>query len=903
MKGRDRNKAFLLLFIPLLFSTISTFLVYSGHFSNYYAKYENLLETTFPDYAIVLEDNLILLEPEFNVESFLTSFELKEVTYVGKLRCNLSFNSNNFEIVLYWAPEEFFVQHSKAKGEKDKILLDRSFISLDDLEINQNVSFNFSSENNQVETNLSISNFVSVEDVFTDELLQYGWVEPFHELNLFLTSETFYEIFEEFIEGITTVYAPLFEFSEKFLKSHPPHQMIDNLEEKKQELDYYFDYSYNPANHEEEMIRQYSLERELHYFTSNYREYTLSRVILFYVISFSFCYIVMNFTTQEYIKSQKERIRISYLRGSKRSNLLLNFTGLESRTTLLSIFLGFFASIVILAVFTPSLLRFTYYYGMNLLIVFLIAVFYGSIQLITLTNQLKQLYRIDDKESEYIIGKIFSFSGKTVPWILFNILIGFSFFLLFFTGIVKFEFDSTIYLIVISVLVTLILNIMIWKKTIFKIGRKVVNFSTILSKLSKQTIKLARKFIYSSYRIIQLLILLIMICTFFLSSFDTIKNLNLCNNELNQIGEIILSFHPEKENIVEANLSNLVDHSVEIRSSTTLLDSITLEESEGISRLVDIYYINSSKIQTLFSSISIREKYKGNFDAQVIANELETDLNSVVINNALAQLLSIQLHSTFNLPIPIELNPYIESRTNYRVTAIDTVSFIPFFSGRSLERPFTILNDRIISNTTNIKVNEIYQIVWLKETIALETFRKSIQALNENSNSQIEIVDQFEFPIITDDYWIPAIFQQFMFSLFTLFVVCLFFFFLAFYSDTINQQMKGFRIFFARGLSFKKGIMLAMLPLFLFTLFYIILSYVVGLILSFVMFSSIQPKYYLRIPFSILPFSLTFLSSLILLLGAILLVSGISSYRKLRKRIPEVKFNIPSVFQNEEGFI
>ncbi|MHA1955147.1 MAG: hypothetical protein ACW96U_14505, partial [Candidatus Heimdallarchaeaceae archaeon] len=227
MKGKGRNRALLLLFLPLLFSTVSTFLVYSGHFSNYYASYDNLLQSTFPDYAIVIENDLMLLDPDFNTSTFLKEFELKEATYVGKLKCNLSINSNNYEVVLYWAPEEFFTLHSNVRGEKDKILLDESFISLEGLEINQIISLNFSSESNFVETSLPVSNFISEEDVFTSELLYYGWAEPFHEENLFLVSETFYKIFEEFIESITIYYVPLFEFSDAFLKSRPPHQMIE----------------------------------------------------------------------------------------------------------------------------------------------------------------------------------------------------------------------------------------------------------------------------------------------------------------------------------------------------------------------------------------------------------------------------------------------------------------------------------------------------------------------------------------------------------------------------------------------------------------------------------------------------------------------------------------------------
>ncbi|NPD89095.1 MAG: hypothetical protein HGN29_10250, partial [Asgard group archaeon] len=567
------------------------------------------------------------------------------------------------------------------------------------------------------------------------------------------------------------------------------------------------------------------------------------------------------------------------------------------------IFFSFIASIVVLGVFTPSLLGFAYYYGMNLLISCLIAVFYGSIQLLILSNHLKEIYKEGEKEENVPLNKLSNFLKKILPWILFNLSLGFSFFFLFFIGIEKFEFGSMISLIVITLLFTLFLNIIMWKKTILWIGKKVISLSYFFSELSKQTIKLSRRLVKDSYRVIQLLILFLIICTFFLSSFDTINNFNSFNDEQNQVGEMIISFQPEKTNIVNANISDLVESSVEIQSSTTLLDSISIEASGGISRLVDIYLINSSKIQRLFNSISIKERYAGNFNTQEIASELETNLNSAIVNKALAQLLSIQLQGSFNLPIPVENDEYTDSRINYRLSALDSVSFIPFFSGISLERPFAILNDKTISTTNNASVQTVYQILWLKETISKDAFNKNIRALNENSSTQIEVVEQFEFPIITDDYWVPAVFQQFMVSLLTVFVVCLFLFFLAFYSDTIDKQMKGFRIFFARGLSFKKGISLVMLPLFLFTLFYIIFSYVVGLILSFVMLTAIQPRYYLRIRISIVPFSSIFLSSQIILLGAILFASGISSYRKLRKQIPEVKFNVPSVFQEEESFI
>ncbi|NPD89899.1 MAG: hypothetical protein HGN29_14390, partial [Asgard group archaeon] len=563
------------------------------------------------------------------------------------------------------------------------------------------------------------------------------------------------------------------------------------------------------------------------------------------------------------------------------------------------IFFSFIASIVVLGVFTPSLLGFAYYYGMNLLISCLIAVFYGSIQLLILSNHLKEIYKEGEKEENVPLNKLSTFLGKTLPWLLFNLSLGFSFFFLFFTGILKFEMDfySGISLIVISVLFTLFLNIIMLKKTILWIGKKVVSLSYIFSKLSKQTIKLSRRFIKDSYRMIQLLILFLIICTFFLSSFDTINNFNSLNNDLNQVGDVIISFHPEKGDIVNSYLSPYVNISAEVQLLVS--EFKTLTEPGPISHYGFIFLINSSKISQIFDSKAFKDKYFGNYIASEISNELIDDCDLVVVNKALAELVSTQQSDAFYIPIPTKNG----ENNLLRTTVLDIARFVPYFSGISGEKPFSILNSEIITNATELQVKTMHHIIWLKENISKTVFKDNIQTINKNYNTHIEIIDQFEFPIITDYYWVPSVFRQFMLSLLTVFTVCLFFLFLAFYSDTIDKQMKGFRIFFARGLSFKKGIFLSMLPLFLFTLFYIVFSYIAGLILSFVMFSSIQPKYYLRIPFSVFPFSFTFLSAQIILLGAILIVSGITSYLKLRKQIPEVKFNVPSVFQEEEGII
>ena len=142
-----------------------------------------------------------------------------------------------------------------------------------------------------------------------------------------------------------------------------------------------------------------------------------------------------------------------------------------------------------------------------------------------------------------------------------------------------------------------------------------------------------------------------------------------------------------------------------------------------------------------------------------------------------------------------------------------------------------------------------------------------------------------------------------MLSLFTVIIFCLIFFFYIFYFEVIKFQINNFRIFFARGLSLKKGMLNAVLPVFLFTIGYILMGFILGFSLLLIVLTTIQPEYYLKIPISIFPLSFSLFMGQIIFLSFVLLLAGLFSYRKLQQQIPSVERIVYSILKDEGELI
>jgi len=431
----DRVKILVLLFLPLLFSSVTTYIVYSSHLNNYHAHFNQLKMETFPDYSFLIQDELKMLGPDFDMNTFLNQYNLESATYIGRLRCNLIINSSTYDTVLFWIPEEYYLEHSKVAIGDSEILMDESFLALENIELNQDFPLNFSYANNNITVFTQVKNFVELEDILTSGVISKTWSRSEGEKYIFLLSETFKNLFGSFFEDLTIYYLPMFEFSEDALNSYLPHKLEGFLSEKRVEIDSYFDYYYNKTNTYESRLRSSSLEWELSFFSSNFKEYTWSRVAVFYIIGFGFCAVVITNTSKGFFGLQKDKIEFYYLRGSKRSDFLSDFLKLESKLFFYSLLVGFLVSTLIMGVIQPRLLSSAYNHGLNLLVNCLSIISYCSLQFIVSADSLSAIYRRNEKREEFLLNRIVLVFKNGLQWIVLCITFAVALYLFMFTSI------------------------------------------------------------------------------------------------------------------------------------------------------------------------------------------------------------------------------------------------------------------------------------------------------------------------------------------------------------------------------------------------------------------------------------------------------------------------------------
>ncbi len=835
MKSKYKIKKILLLLLPLLFSILSTYIVYSSHFSNYHQQHEKILTSTSPDYSIIKNNSLILTDPNFKTDEFLDQFSLDSVTYIGYLQCELNFDSEFYDLVIFFAPQEYYSKYSNVAIENNSVILDKTFSTSKGIDLFQNVTFEYIIEDEKIESNISACNFAEVEDVLTSELLKYSWDETHGEIYLFVLPDMFNQIFNLILENLTYYFLPLIEFSDAFLGSNPPHQIQNLLREKREKLDLFFDYSFNSSNLEESWVRQNLLERKLIVFEENYNEYTWARVLIFYTLCFSFCYIVISNTTKTYIKSQKEKIEFQYIRGNKRMHLIKNLVVSEILIVFFAITFSFIISILIIGLSYPNLLAFGYYYGMNIALVSSIALFYASIQLMMQMKHLTKLYRRVKNSEETLLNKII----RIFLWTFANLGSGTVLYLFLSNTNQKIESKPDFSLLIGGILVILSILVMS-KKGIIRIGKGVSYIFVRILRIGKYMLKTLEKITNSNYRLIQLLILFGITGSFFLSGADTIVNYHHINQEYNKIGDLSINYPEVETQIVDSHLEIYVNISSHIQLLRASMEFVN-DENSFVSHGILVFLINDSAISTIFNSDIFQKNYEGTQESHQVGNILAANWNTSIINRAFADLTDSSLEELIEIPLPITDKSDFYPTKIYTPSVIDIVDFAPFFSGISQERPFIIMNANIEENATKLDISSIYQNLWLKDNIDVNLFADNLQNLNEDYNLHIEIVTQDKDSIITDAFWIPSVLSNFIITLFSIFTLCLVVLYLGYYLEVIDGQLKNFRTFFARGLSINRGIFFAFLPLFILTFLYIVIGYLLGLLLFSVVMITVQP--------------------------------------------------------------
>ncbi|MHA1667129.1 MAG: hypothetical protein ACTSUR_00620, partial [Candidatus Heimdallarchaeaceae archaeon] len=238
----------------------------------------------------------------------------------------------------------------------------------------------------------------------------------------------------------------------------------------------------------------------------------------------------------------------------------------------------------------------------------------------------------------------------------------------------------------------------------------------------------------------------------------------------------------------------------------------------------------------------------------------------------------------------------------YNITVLDIADFVPFFSGIAEDSPFVILNSAFEGNLTKIDIRTYFQLLWFEDKNSKQSFLQQIDLLNREQNLKIEVLEKFDYEIITDQYWIPSVLHSYLLALFSALIFCLVLFLSSYNLQAVNKQIKNFRVFFARGFSIKKALTLAVFPLILYTSFYILIGYTLGLVLALIIGTILQPQYYLKLKLFVFPSSLPFFLSELVILILLIFFSSLFIYRKLKIHIPTLDFNqLPISFEEEDN--
>lgn len=900
MNTKGGRKRFILVFLPLIFSTLITFFVYSGQFSNYYENYNQILDLTYPDYSFIITGEFLILEPDFDLELFYQRFNLESVTYYAYLDCDTMINSTIYSTKLLWAPSSYYTKYSYLDIENGTFYLDITLSEVLDLELTQNISISFQFESTQTEVELPFGNYFENKDIFSFESFIFSSHSDIYQKYIFVDVETFQNLIEGFIGNTVIHYVPLFEFSDSFLHSYPPHQAVGFLKEKREELDFYFNYVFHASNSKESYIRSNILENKLRSFFDNYREYTFPRIIIFYVICFFFCFFVLNRTIRTYFQSQKEKIIFWYLKGKKRYSMINDCLKSQVIISLFIIIISFILSILLMYIFTPDLISFGYYYNMNFLIILAITIFYSSIQIISQMNLLSRFYQRNQNEEISFLDKIIKISKMLLKWIFIFIVFGASFYLFLFTAIERIEMTGGIFLFIFGILYLVILTFILSEKNIIWLGTILISLLERISILGRFSLKASKRTLRTNTNFIQLILLFCLICNFFLAGSDTIGHYNQINQKYNSIGDISLSYPESSADLVNTNLLNYSVFSTEIQFISIKMHfeiEPHVEKSYGIC----IFFIDENTSSRIFDSEIFKDKYSGLYDSQDIFSKLYANSSLAVINQALAEISFININETIVLPIFLKDSGEFYSTDLYDVTVVDTFDFAPFFSNIAQERPLVILNKKILVNRDQIAITKRFQIMWVENTTIKNGLLDQVNYLNEKYNAKIHLIDSFSFEILTDSYWIQSVLKRFLIILFITLLLGLAAFFTKYSFEIVDSQVNSFRAFFARGLSIKKGIFYAILPALVITFCSVFIGYLLSIILLLIVIYSSQPQYYLKVTLFLFPYSFVFIISILVLLCSITVFSGWKNYRSIKKHIPLVEPGFPSHFLKEDN--
>ncbi|MHA1622598.1 MAG: hypothetical protein ACTSVO_10685 [Candidatus Heimdallarchaeaceae archaeon] len=889
LKNAKKKDEVIFLVVPLLIASLCFFVVYISSISNYYDNYETLISNSYPDYLILKENSSVFHNPSFSKTNISNKFSLEDYEYMGYLESEIKlgeFNKTSFAII--WAPNSYYMKCSNLSLDLGEIFVE-SYLRNEYLNNSNQIFTLFSLSNGyEINTTLVLKNYVQREEVFVnDSLMHILNIEFNPELSyIFMNDETFENLFFEQLDEVSTYDLYLFQFKRNILYSTFISKITTYLKIEENKLNSYFDYQYNKF---EFSFQQKLLREKLIRFENEYKFFGYFQIPLLLLIVGLFNISLINISTKTYSSNQSNNINLYRIRGGKRSETYKLFLKNEIKIMFLAYFISLVISLIISFSVVPSFLKFSLNYLTLAGTLVLIIVACGAYQIIMLVNSLQKRETLQSKKKNNL-ERLLSFFKEigiliipSVMCVLFYIIL---------TGTLReFEISFKIWKIVLYFILILAFSYLISKETLLKTGFLITSKITRKVKLFKYTKHLSKKLLLQKNLLSKLIVIFVLLISTSFSVLDSYNHYLSKNEQFNQISDITINYQVEACSKVDKELREYVNSSVEIIHFRFSKEIVTIE---GGTITVDGYSINSTKINQLFENENFKDSYSGLESVQEVSSKLIDNRNSIIVSEGVSRKTQKGIGESLNFFIP-------ETGKHYSGEINDYVKTTPIFSWftknyyskstGSSSVNFIILNSDFEENLLEYKNLEVISVINLKESKTKEEVINQIDKLNSQEHLGIKIIDFTKISFFDEEYQSLFIQREFLLMLIILISSTLVTFLLEYSNQLFNQQIDNFKVFFSRGISIKSGTVLALIPMFIFSNYLILLGTFFGWIFSSMIISGIQPVDYMKITFYIIPSTILSLSCLLLSILLIALLVGLLNYKLLKKQIPAISYS------------
>jgi len=896
----DKSIKFRYLIVPLILSSICFITIYSNDLTIYYGNYDEIISDSFTDYMAIKENVSYLYTEDYIDINIQAQLQLDEYSHIGFMSSTIEINhTETFPVTVIWAPEEFYNNQCNLSIEENGFLIDSSLRDKN-LNISQLLFTSFQFEGSlNVNNTLLFQGFVPLSKIAQMKILEAFFYKYIDGNCMFINDETFDNLFGGYFSQIETQEAFIFKFKRSQIYNQPIENIITYLATEEEKIHYIFEVDAEDINNNR-IIIQYSLKGQLELFNSNFQEVRVFQRISLYLLISIIVILSLVFTSQGYLNSQKNRIALFKMRGGKDYQISLTFVSTEIKAIGIVFILSYIYSLIYLRITEPLFLRFGLNYAKLAGTVLAFVVLSGSFQLFLLIQKTRRTINEANIDST-LFRKLYNIA-KEIFILLIPVALATLFFISIYLLLFGNENDINYWLFGIFCAVLLIFSLLLNKHRILKIGTLVNLLFAKFYSVFKYTKNLSRKVLIKEKGIAKLLVIYVMVISLFFSVLDSFATFNIRNEAYNEIGDLTIVYPIASSNDVYNQLSDYVDSSIDFYHTYFRTEVISLTDTQGtFSYSLDGFIINQSKIQNLFDSQQYKEEYSGEKNIEDIKQEFENKTNSVIIPKGLSELINKSTGNYFS---------YTHSSTGnlkYTKEIIDVVDIIPTFSWLSFyyftlspENPYYVLLNGNNSDVSSYESVDTLSILFLKNGTTKEQFISLINSWNSEYHYDISVIDFGHTKLVDTDYSDVFLRSEQLITIIIILSILLSYYIFEYCRQVFNEQLDGFSVFFARGISIKQGIFFALVPLLLFLYFLMVFGNLFGWIFTSILSYNFQPYDYLKIRISVFPYSLLALLLQFVYLTTITSISGFIHFRKLKKALPAIQEFDNPLFELEE---